>query len=100
MREDAPQELKRELKKEEAVAEAKATIAPASPAKPDQSATILASLDEVTRQVFAALPMDRAVPPDGISPEGISIGEVITSLTLLELSGLVVSLPGGLYQRK
>lgn len=66
----------------------------------DASQAVLASLDDVTRQVFAALPMDRAVSPDGIAPEGVSIGEVITSLTLLELSGLVVSLPGGLYQRK
>lgn len=67
--------------------------------RPDASESVLASLDDVTKQVFAALPVDRAVSPDAVAPEGISIGEVITSLTLLELSGLVSSLPGGLYQK-
>ena len=67
--------------------------------RPDRTGEILSSLDEVTRQVFAAMPTDRAVSPDGIDANGASIGEVITALTLLELSGLVSSLPGGLYQR-
>lgn len=74
--------------------------APQTPTvRPDASESVLASLDDVTKQVFAALPVDRAVSPDAVAPEGISIGEVITSLTLLELSGLVSSLPGGLYQK-
>ena len=67
---------------------------------PDASEPVLAALDDVTKQVFASLPMDGAMSPDGIALEGVSIGEVITALTLLELSGLVTSLPGGLYQRK
>ncbi len=85
----------------------KMTTAPSAPSQateqtshPDQSAETLASLDDVTRQVFAAMPVDRAVSPDSLMPCGITMGEVITSLTLLELSGLVSSLPGGLYQRK
>ena len=71
-----------------------------SQGRPDASEPVLAALDDVTKQVFASLPMDCAVSPDGIALEGVSIGEVITALTLLELSGLVTSLPGRLYQRK
>ena len=81
-------------------AESPKEIAPPKKESSDLSEAMLASLDNVTKQVFAALPVDHAVSPDAIVPEGVSIGDVITSLTLLELSGLVTSLPGGLYQRK
>ncbi|MBE6546638.1 MAG: DNA-protecting protein DprA [Ruminococcaceae bacterium] len=64
------------------------------------SAEALNALDETTRKIFAALPLDRAVSPDAPELSEIGIGEVITALTLLELSGLVESLPGGLYIRK
>lgn len=66
----------------------------------DHTATILASLDSVTRRVFERMPEDHAVSPDGLTEETLGIGEIITALTLLELSGLIVSLPGGLYMRR
>ena len=66
----------------------------------DDSPEVLASLDEQTRRVFEALPIDKAISPDALSALGIDIGTAITALTMLELCGLVSSLPGGLYVRK
>ena len=66
----------------------------------DSSAALLSMLDDTSRRVFEALPLDKAVTPDGIFVDGVGIGEIITALTMLEISGLVVSLPGGLYIRK
>ena len=68
--------------------------------KPDASAEVLSGLDEMTRSVFEQMPLDRAVTPDVFATAGIGIGEAITALTLLELNGLVSSLPGGMYIRK
>ena len=67
---------------------------------PDRSAELLAGLDEVSRRVFENLPMDRAVSPDALTIDGVGMGEIITALTMLEISGLAESLPGGLYVRK
>lgn len=72
----------------------------ASQKRDDGSAAILSSLDEATRNVFARMPMERAVSPDALTVEGMGMGEIVTALTLLELSGLVASLPGGLYVRR
>ena len=66
----------------------------------DNSAELLAGLDETTRRVFENLPIDKAVSPDALAAAGIGVGDAITSLTMLELCGLVSSLPGGLYVRK
>ena len=61
---------------------------------------MLDSLDAETRKVFEVLPIDKAISPDALSALGIDIGAAITALTMLELCGLVSSLPGGLYVRK
>jgi DNA processing protein len=66
----------------------------------DNSAPILDSLDALTRKVFEAMPLDRAVSPDEFLSADISIAEAVTSLTVLEIMGLVSSLPGGMYTRK
>ena len=68
--------------------------------RPDRSAELLAGLDDVSRRVYECLPLDRAVSPDALSVDGAGIGDVITALTMLEISGLAESLPGGLYIRK
>ena len=52
------------------------------------------------RRVFEAMPIDRAVSPDGLIVENMSTGEIITALTMLELNGYIQSLPGGMYLRK
>ena len=66
----------------------------------DNSASVLDALDEDSKRVFEALPIDKAISPDSLAALGIDIGTAITALTMLELCGLVSSLPGGLYVRK
>ena len=66
----------------------------------DDSAQLLGGLDDVSRRVFELMPIDKAVSPDAFAVEGMNIGEVITALTMLEISGLISALPGGLYVRK
>lgn len=77
------------------------------PAKPplskltsDGSATVLASLDEATVRVFELLPDGTSFAPDTVAAHGIDVGDVITALTMLEICGLVSSLPGGLYVKR
>lgn len=60
----------------------------------------LDGLDDTSRRVFSEMPIDSAVNPDTLCTGGLSAGDVITALTMLELAGLVTSLPGGLYMRK
>lgn len=66
----------------------------------DDSAALMAGLDPVSCRIFAQMPIDRAVSPDQMALPDVAMSELMTSLTLLELSGLVTSLPGGLYVRK
>ena len=66
----------------------------------DRSAEVLASVDDATRKVFECMPIGDAVTPDVIAERGFGVGDVITALTVLELAGLVSSLPGGAYIRK
>ena len=66
----------------------------------DRSAELLASLDEKHRTLFAEIPDDRAITVDALAKLGYSIGEIMTAMTMLELKGLVSSLPGGLYIKR
>lgn len=74
--------------------------APSVPAKGDASELVLKKLTETQQRIFAALPLDHAVPIDHITREGFSVGEVMAAMTILEIHGLTVTLPGGLYARK
>ncbi|MBE6548992.1 MAG: DNA-protecting protein DprA [Ruminococcaceae bacterium] len=61
---------------------------------------ILASLDNVSQKVYEYMPSDKSsVTADVIAARGLDVGDVITALTMLELAGLVSSLPGGAYVR-
>ena len=71
-----------------------------TPAHGDASQRILAQLTDTQRRIFEALPLDHAVPIDHITREGFSVGEVMAAMTILEIRGLTVTLPGGLYARK
>ena len=68
--------------------------------RPDNSEAILSSLDDSTRRVFSLIPDGAAFTPDVVAAQGVDVGEVITALTMLEISGLITSLPGGMYVRK
>ncbi len=65
----------------------------------DGSSQAYASLEPGLRAVYDRLPSEGAVSVDRLAVEGLGIGDVIAALTLLELRGLVLSLPGGLYSR-
>ncbi len=80
--------------KKEAEVEVRSAIAIA------EADEVLASMDDNCRRVFYAMPLADAVTADSIAVDGIDVGDVITAFTLLEINGLVESLPGGTYIRK
>ena len=46
------------------------------------------------------MPIDKAIPVDYLIKAGFRPVDVIAALTVLEVKGLVASLPGALYMRK
>lgn len=85
--------LKTEFAKKENIAEARETTsAPTSTARDY-------GLDEKTAAVFEAIPCKSPVSVDKIVCAGLSTSDVVTALTMLEIMGLIASLPGGLYMR-
>ena len=66
----------------------------------DLSEKILLSLTNTQRQIFETLPLDHAVPVDYFVKSGFTMSEIMSAMTMLEIKGLVISLPGGLYSRK
>jgi hypothetical protein len=70
------------------------------PARGDASERALKSLTETQRKIFEALPLDHAVAIDYFTREGYTVGEIMATMTVLEIKGLTVTLPGGLYSRK
>lgn len=61
---------------------------------------ILSTLTEEQRKVFNDLPCDKPVSPDMLIKNGYNIGMLMATLTILEIKGLITSLPGGMYIRK
>lgn len=70
------------------------------PSRTEDDRAIVASLDEKYRRLYESIPADRAVPLDALARLGYSIGEVMSAVTMLEVKGLISSLPGGLYIRR
>ena len=70
---------------------------PIEPPKPTEPSV---PLSPVEQRVLERMPMDKPIAPDALVGDGCGIGEVLTALTMLELYGVVTSLPGGLYARK
>lgn len=66
----------------------------------DLSREALESLSEKQRRVFEEMPLDFPVTVDYLTKTGMKLGEVISALTVLEIKGLVSSLPGAIYIRK
>ncbi len=59
----------------------------------------LSSLTEMQRLVFEAMPDDRSVTADALSGLDLPSSEIIATLTMLEILGLVQKLPGALYMK-
>lgn len=62
--------------------------------------SILDSLDENERAVFAEFPCDRPISMDVLAARGLDIGILMSTLTMLEIKGLITTLPGGMYIRQ
>ncbi len=65
----------------------------------DRSAELLATMGEREKRVFEAIPMDHPIAIDRLMSTGYGMGELLTALSLLEIKGLIQTLPGGLYCR-
>ncbi len=82
------------------VTPATTAVAQAEKMSGDDSRKALESLSEKQRRIFDEMPLDKAIPVDYLTNTGFKLGEVISALTVLEIKGLVSSLPGALYIRK
>lgn len=71
-----------------------------NPSSPSRTIEEFPSLDPTTRRVYLALPEGTLFSADSLVCEQWSTVEVLTSLTMLELCGLVEAQPGGLYLKK
>ncbi len=60
---------------------------------------VISSLTDLQRAILEAIPDDRAVSLDSLSGLEASYGDIIASLTMLEILGLVQKLPGALYTK-
>lgn len=72
----------------------------AIPLKNEVSSEALASLNETQRQVYEAIPQDRAISMDKLMTLGYKVSDLIAATTVLEIKGLINSLPGSLFIRK
>ena len=68
--------------------------------KKDSTEQVISSLGEFEKEIFSEIPIDRAISMDALCALGYTIGDVMSALTLLEVKGLVMPLPGSLYIRK
>ena len=70
----------------------------AQPSKARDTA-IYDALDATTKRVYDLIPEGQSVTADVIAANGVNISEVVTALTMLEISGLIASAPGGAFKR-
>lgn len=62
--------------------------------------SVIDSLSETERKIFNELPCDKPISVDDLVKLGYPIGVLMATLTVLEIKGLISSLPGGMYIRK
>ena len=70
------------------------------PKKSDGSEKALSELSEEHRNIFREFPIDRAVTMDDLCKSGYSVSQVMSAITVLEMKGLISTLPGNLYIRR
>lgn len=68
--------------------------------KRDGSKELLEKLDDKSRMIFEEIPIDRAISIEKLCALGLTVGDVMSSLTVLEINGLISTLPGNLYIRR
>lgn len=77
-----------------------ATVQPVPQPHSDDSAEVLAQFSQRQRDMFAQIPLDKAISAEWLTRCGYPAHEVMMALTMFEIKGLISSLPGGLYTRK
>ena len=78
----------------------KAPDSESSQAESKATDEVLAGLDGQYVKVFEAMPVGKSVSIDNMCSMGFDVATVITAFTMLEMNGLITSLPAGLYCRK
>ena len=68
--------------------------------KGDRSCEAVASLTELQRSVLDAIPAEAPVSIDKLKRMGFAMGQLLSTLSVLEIKGLVQSLPGGMVGRR
>ena len=86
--------------KQPEVAKAQPSEVKEEPHVSDKSQKVVDLLNEKQRAIFEEIPLDKPITVDGLMKLGFSMGEIMSSLTILEIKGLISSLPGALYIRK
>ena len=69
----------------------------ATPPKKDNSEALLAQMDERTRHIFEEMPIDRSIKIEELCALGYTVGNVMNSLMMLQMNGLITQLPGSIY---
>ncbi|MBQ7380071.1 MAG: DNA-processing protein DprA [Clostridia bacterium] len=93
------QEMQKKKKPEKAP-KAETAKQPVPQERQDDSAKVLEAFSQRQRDMFAQIPLDKAISADWLVRCGYPTHEVMTALTMFEIKGLLQSLPGGLYTRK
>ncbi len=66
----------------------------------DTSRRVMESLTDLQRRVFEAIPIDGTIAVETLVRDGFSMSEVMASVTILEIRGLVQTFPGSLVARR
>lgn len=75
-------------------------ISPRDPQNPgDRSMAALASLNETQRAVYDAIPQDEPISVDKLKRLGYPMGSLLAAVSVLQIKGLVRSLPGGMISK-
>lgn len=72
---------------------------PEKEAAPPVDPSLLSGLSTEERTILDALPAGKALPLDALLDLGLSMGEVLSAVTTLEIMGLLQKLPGSQYQK-
>lgn len=68
--------------------------------KTDNTEKLLSELSESDRSIFLDFPLDHAVSVDDLCKMGHPASKIMSALTVLEMKGLISTLPGNLYIRR
>ncbi len=61
---------------------------------------VLGGLDQTTRKIYDCLPDEGSTTTDKLAQMGLSVSDIASALTMLEIFGLIEQLPGGAYKKR